>query len=336
MRVRYGLAVVFCVALGARAASVSAPLAAISVGNAWQVELLQVLSIPDYTKGAVSQASVCFSPDGRQLVAACGKSRVPVWDVQSGAVTSFLYENVTQVVACAYSPDGRWLSCGGFDRTITLWDLGSGQSAALPSANAGPVWELDFSPDSAKLASCSLSDDIRLWDVATRTVLWSYGGRHAYLSVAFAPSGEALTCGGRWDGVTTLAAADGRVLATPRGPDGVPVGDVAYARDGSLLAAGADDRTAYLWDSASSELAGLLRAHAGYVNGVAFSPDGTLLATGSHDQTVGIWDVAGRYLLTRLEGHTAQVLRVAFSPDGTLLASVSWDGTLRLWGVPQE
>lgn len=315
--------------------SVALPLAVISIDTAPRLELLQTWIIPEYIGGALSQASVCFSPDGRQLIAASGKSRVPVWDVQSGSATALLYESATQVVACAFSPDGRWLACGGFDQAISLWDLVSGESFVIRSAHAGPIWELAFSPDNTKLASCSLSADICLWDVATRTALWSYAGRRAYLSVAFAPSGDSIACGGRWDGVTTLAAADGAVLTIPRGPIAVPVGDVAYSPNGSLLAAGADDSAAYLWTSALSEAIGVLKAHTGYVNGVAFSPDGTLLATGSHDKTVGVWNVATQTLLARLAGHTAQVLRVAFSPDGTLLASVSWDGTIRLWGTPQ-
>ena len=310
-------------------------LEVITVQNADRMELLRTLAIPDVEKGSTSQCSVAFSPDGRLLVAACGVSCVPVWDVQSGSVQRLLYDVPQHIVACAFSPDGRWLACGGFDQAITLWDLASGEKSVIPDAHTGPVWELAFSPDSERLLSCSLSADVRLWDVAARTRIWSYRGQSAYLSVAFAPTGETVACGGRWDGVGILDATSGQLLAKPSGPYAA-VGDVALDAAGGLLAAGADDRNVYLWNAATYAPIGVLKAQAGYVNGIAFSSDGALLASGSHDKTVGVWDVAGQRLLKTLQGHTAQVLRVAFSPDGTLLASTSWDGTLRLWGVPTE
>lgn len=311
-------------------------LEVITVQNVSRLELLRTLEIPDYRKGAVSQCSVAFGPDGRLLVAACGESQVPVWDVQTGSIVRVLYETPQHIVACAFSSDGRRLACGGFDNAITLWDLSTGETTAGFGAHAGPVWELAFSPDGQTLASCSLSADVRLWDISTHTMIWSYQGANSYLSVAFAPSGKTIACGGRWDGVSILDATTGQLYAKPSGPSYAPVGDVAFTFSGDILAAGADDRAIYLWDALACRALGTLQGHRGYVNGIAFNPDGTLLASGSHDKTIGIWDVAGQRLLKTLEGHAAQVLRVAFSPDGTLLASTSWDGTVRLWGVRQE
>ena len=48
---------------------------------------------------------------------------------------------------------------------------------------------------------------------------------------------------------------------------------VAFSPDGSLLATGADDRTAKLWDPMTGQLRATLTHEAG-VYGVAFSPDG--------------------------------------------------------------
>ena len=65
----------------------------ITAENADQVRLLRTLEIPDYKRGALSQCSVAFSPDGRLLVAASGKNPVPIWDVESGSVVRRLYED---------------------------------------------------------------------------------------------------------------------------------------------------------------------------------------------------------------------------------------------------
>jgi WD40 repeat protein len=322
-RIVLGLTFVLCLAAAAAGGEALPTLQPITAENAGQVRLLRTLEIPEYKKGALSQCSVAFSPDGRLLVAGSGKNPVPVWDVASGVIVRRLYEDSPQqIVACAFSPDGAALACGGFDKTITLWDPGTGERMASWPAHSSPVWELAFSPDGATLASCSVSSDIGFWNAATGEAPWRYVGIRGYLSVAFAPTGETLAYGGRWDGAGVLDAGSGQVMAKLSEPQS-PVGDVAYSPAGDLLAAGTDDNVIYLWALVDFSLAGALAGHSGYVNGIAFSPDGALLASGSHDKTVGIWDVAGQRRLATLGGHTAEVLRVAFSPDGTLIASTS-------------
>lgn len=305
----------------------------VSVTNAGHVQLLETLTIPGYAKGAISQSSIAFSPDGRFLVGASGVNRVPIWEVQSGTVQHLLYDGTQQIVACAFSPDGKSVACGGFDRKVTLWSVETGLKIRDLGSTDSPVWELDFSLDGKKLVSCSVLDDIRLWDVDRGTMLWSYGGTGGFLSVSIDQSGKRIAYGGRWGGAGTLDAASGRLILALNGPQ-KPVGDATYNPLGDVVAAGADDDTIYLWEAEVSQPLAFLKGHTDYVNGVAFSPDGVLLASGSHDRTVGIWDVAGHTRLATLEGHQDVVLRVAFSPDGTKMASISWDGTVRLWGVP--
>ncbi len=143
----------------------------ITSANAGSVQLLKTLSIPGFTKGAVSQSSIAFSPDGRLLIGACGINQVPIWDVQSGVVRHLFYDGTRQIAACDFSPDGKVIACGGFDQTITLWDADTGQKVRDLGSTESPVWELDFSADGKKLVSCTVLDDIRLWDVAQNTII---------------------------------------------------------------------------------------------------------------------------------------------------------------------
>ncbi|MBN1857864.1 WD40 repeat domain-containing protein [Candidatus Bipolaricaulota bacterium] len=308
----------------------------ITIDNVDRLLCVRTLSIPEYSRGALSQCSVAFSPDGSLLVVASGRNPMPVWDVQSGLVLRRFFEgSPQQIVACAFSPDGSVLACGGFARAITLWNPSTGAEIASWPAHAAQVWDLAFSPDGATLASCSLSGGVRLWRVPSGEMLWSFAGARGYLSVAFHPMGAALACGGRWDGAGILDAASGTTVAMLPQPSR-PVGDVAFSPSGELFAAGTDEDLIYLWSFSDYAPLASLAGHEGYVNGVAFSPDGVLVASGSHDKTVRVWQVDGCMLLKVLEGHSAEVLRVAFSPDGMLIASTSWDGTVRLWGVPRE
>ena len=109
-----------------------------------------------------------------------------------------------------------------------------------------------------------------------------------------------------------------------------PVFNLAFSRDGRLLASGNLDDKAQLWDMATRQPIG--NPLIGY--SLAFSPDGKTLAAGSTDGTVQLWDVTTRQQAgAALNGHAGTVYSVAFSPDGKTLVSGSAHGTARLWDV---
>ena len=329
--------------IGNQTSKVLSALQPITVQNAEKIRLLRTMDIPDYSRGQISQCSLTFSPNGRLLVGACGKNKVPVWDVQSGFLLRTLYDAPEQIVACAFSPDRKVIACGGFDKTITLWDPSTGKKIGSIEGHMAPIWEVVFDPTGKSLVSCSLGllgdkagrGDVRLWSMPNGEPIWSHAGTRDYLSVSFDPSGATLAYGSIEGGVGILDARTGE-LTHELTDSSHNIGDVTYSPSGHWLAAGSDDDRIYLWDASNYELSAQLTGHAGYVNGVTFDPAETLLVSGSHDRTVGVWNLAEQKLVTTLKGHAREVLRVAFSPDRTLIASISWDGTVRLWGVSSE
>lgn len=307
-------------------------LQTIAPENADKVELLRTLEIPGYSRGQISQCSLAFSPDGQLLVGACGRNKVPVWDVATGQVRRLLYDNPQQIVACAFHPDGKTIACGGLDRMITFWDAATGTKIRDLGSLASPVWDLNFSANGQQLVSATLAGNVCLWDVSRSETVWCYEGEKAYLSAAISPSRKTLTYGGRWGDAGILDGNTGqRIIELIKLTN--PVGDVTFSVTGKMLAAGTDDNTIYLWNAESFHPIKVFQGHQGYVNGVGFSPDETLLVSGSHDKRVGIWSIARQQLIKLLDGHQDTVLRVAFGSDGRLIASISWDGTVRLWGI---
>ena len=329
--------------IGNQTSEVLSALQPITIQNAEKIRLLRTMNIPDYSRGQISQCSLAFSPNGRLLVGACGKNKVPIWDVQSGFLLRTLYDVPEQIVSCAFSPDRKIIACGGFDKTIALWDASTGKKIGSLEGHTAPIWEVAFDPTGKFLASCSLGmlgdkagrGDVRLWAMPNGEPIWSYAGTRDYLSVSFDPSGEALAYGSIEGSVGILNPRTGELIHELT-DSSHNIGDVAFSPSGHWLVAGSDDNRIYLWNTSNFELADQFSGHAGYVNGVAFNPEETLLVSGSHDKTVGVWNLAEQKLITTLKGHEREVLRVLFSPDGTLIASISWDGTVRLWGVSSE
>jgi WD40 repeat protein len=96
-------------------------------------------------------------------------------------------------------------------------------------------------------------------------------------------------------GDNEIALLDATTLAERRRLQGHtdPVMDVQFSHDGTLLASGADDRVAMVWEVASGERREQLRGHVGSVWGVAFSPDDATLHTAGTDGEMLAWDLRG-------------------------------------------
>jgi WD40 repeat protein len=126
-------------------------------------------------------------------------------------------------------------------------------------------------------------------------------------------------------------------LGTVRLRHGALVSAVAYAPDGSFVAAGGQDRTIRLWEPATGKELATLRGHTGSIQSLAISPDGKTLASGGQGLaggTILLWDVKDRAAAPRrLIGHTDSVHALLFTPDGKSLISGGWDGTIHVWDV---
>jgi WD40 repeat protein len=115
---------------------------------------------------------------------------------------------------------------------------------------------------------------------------------------------------------------------------------VAFSRDGTVLASGADDSLIKLWDVASGRQLAAVVAHEQTVSGLAFSPVRDELASVSLDGSLKVWSVAHDAAKPRASLTLARTLRepnqsqlrcVAYSADGALVAAAGLDPEILLW-----
>ncbi|KAF7974595.1 hypothetical protein HWV62_11874 [Athelia sp. TMB] len=113
------------------------------------------------------------------------------------------------------------------------------------------------------------------------------------------------------------------------------VSSVSYSPDGRHIVSVSWDRSMYIWDAETGEIAaGPFTGHSSAITSVSYSPDGRHIASGSFDQTIRISDaLTGEVVAGPFEGHTRTIKSVAWSPDSKYVVSGSIDHTCRVWKI---
>lgn len=250
----------------------------------------------------------------------------------------------------AFSPDGALLAVAAGSE-ILLFTSGPWAQVGGLQGHEGTVADLGFLPRTGHLASASWDGTVRLWDPRRGAVVKTLsvsGGASDILAVAVSHDEKTVVVGcveekSRLGLAMWYDLGSGRLLRSKILSVGMEipamggtstfinrVRDVAFSPDGSLLAAGSEDKTVRIWDRTGEEVVATLKDHPGAVYALAFSPNGRRLAAASWRE-IGIWEVGTGNRLATLSGHRNQVWTVAWSPDGALLASGAYDGYVRLW-----
>ncbi|MBZ3901465.1 WD40 repeat domain-containing protein [Streptomyces griseiscabiei] len=237
----------------------------------------------------------------------------------------------------AFSPDGHDFAYGlavpamaDAPEHFTVWDLRRDRARtvldlAAPSATDGAPDSLSLGPGARALyvsrITSSENPTSEVWDTAR--------GRRTPLL------GEPT--GGHWavrpDG--RLLVGDNRVARLPAGPvvahtlvENGEIGALAFAQDGSLLAAGDSTGRVALWDGDVRRRAGILHnvfpAPLDYVRegvrALALSPDRRTLAVAGDGGELQLWDTSTRQPLGGLLTTPGDPIdTLAFSPDSTTL-----------------
>jgi WD40 repeat protein/DNA-binding SARP family transcriptional activator len=291
-----------------------------------------------------------WSADSAMLATGGNDGTARLWKVvQVGAeeVLTLSSAVITSVVGVAFSPDGRRLMAA--DETIqavTIFDIdvtGSAEWASVPTGEDVGFPGVDFLPDGRRIVASSDAVTATVWDVVTGRALGRTGthgppddpatGTHVY-DVDVSPDGTLIATASNasvkvWDAETLEEVFSYQ--------PGTGVDDVAWSRDGSLLAVSGSETGMTPVLDRTGRIVGQV-SEPGYLSrSTALSPDGAWLATGRWrsfesgvqlgDDVVTIWDWRTGEPVT-----TVDVVAdgLAFSPDGRTLATAGL-GPARLW-----
>jgi WD40 repeat protein len=278
-----------------------------------------------------------FSPDGRRLALATGRSYFILCNpasLRAGPLIDAVVEHGpdAKVVSITFSPDGRNVVTTGTYRSqsqAVLWDVTAfGRGRRLG----------DHDP---RVDAMSLRDNIRL------TATYAPDGRAVALGtsqgmIVFWPypiPWEKLRRRGEpFDPVAYDRHLRRSGVAQVTVVAGGAVRRIAFSPDGTTLAAiGGND--VVLWDYQHPEekppaVANrrLIRGHGLAVRSLAFAPDGRALATVSRDGMLRLWDPREALELTCLDAGVGPLHSLAFAPDGMTVA-VGGERRVVIWDV---
>ena len=243
--------------------------------------------------------------------------------------------------ALAINSSGTELVVGTRTGAVASWTLGeagAGEPRTSQLTDTGSFGSIAISPDGSTMVATRY--------LGTTAIVAHRGADGAWSPTATldtpTPQTGAFTADGK---EYCVGSADGYVMvfdmtsSTPRlletlKTDADPTA-VTTSRQGTLLAAGTDLGTVYLWDLSDPTKPTVVHTYhdaISPVDGVSFSPDGQHLAAASGEGYLWLWDIGkdttARYSLT---GGLGTALDVRFYANGQKLLGAGDTGQLRAW-----
>jgi WD40 repeat protein len=173
-------------------------------------------------------------------------------------------------------------------------------------------------------------------DPGHTTTCFTLNGRGNVTHLAVSPDEQRLLTSSSYNAVFLWDAKSGEMISRIEPLDNpYEVESVAWSPDGAMFAAGLNNKTVVIWDSASLGVVRVLEGHGNAVWELAWAPDGQWIASGSVDHTVRVWDVETGTAIAVFDEPSEMTNDLAWSPDSRFLAIATRDRHVRIWNVAQ-
>ena len=222
--------------------------------------------------------TVVFSPSGEHLVSGDIDGKLILWSVHRWEKQHAFIGHVEAIRTAAFHPNGKQFATTDGRTDIFLWDVTSGEQLGSPSVDSTFVFlykgdmrqiqrqtqprnkpsknlhSIAFSPCGTFLAG-GLYGGVHLWDAATLEprmgMILPESCSHVGV-VVFSPCGRYLASGSWWNktdkvSVRLWEVATGENIHTFWGHTS-DIQNLAFSKDGELLASSSYDGTILLWD----------------------------------------------------------------------------------------
>lgn len=331
--------------------------------SVWEIntgeKALDLKAIPaehEYARGFdyPEAGSVCWSSDGRYIVAGVADYTAIIWDASTGKELR-KYKNARAtctscVCEATISSDNKYV-INTSDDSVKVFDRETGKLVRAFTGQGGSPEGLTLSSDGRFVGAIEYGV-AEIWDLTSGKLLSKSGdySDRKVVSLSLSPDGKEFTAGNEKrtaDLVKTetgkslmvlkgyLNQVDERILNDPYMYWAGMVNETKLSPDGKLIAVGRTGNNAKLIDFSTGKIFRTLRGHSSMVISLCFSRDGKYLATGGLDGKTIVWEVeSGTAVKTfSFPDEKEAIYSVDFSADNKMLAAAIWGGYVIIWDL---
>ncbi len=266
----------------------------------------------------ISARHLSFHPaNGQQLAVAYDDGQIPVFNINTGDVSSPLFTGRRPNVM-GFSRDGTRLVVGSDTGNVSVWNLSSPGEDFPSFAHRGGVQALAFNPRDNTIATGG-NDNTAIISLSIKKELFRIANQPLIRDLAFSPDGSRL--------VTASADRRIRIWNTLNGVEQLAMSQdgsvtrVVFSANGRWLATTGDDRTVRVWDSATGEEIFQIPLSASGAQ-LAFCNDDRWLVSTDSSGAIEVWDISIMTVpdLSLPTPTESLVEHVQYSPSGDRLA----------------
>jgi WD40 repeat protein len=197
--------------------------------------------------------TVCFSPDGKNIISGALDRAVRIWDVQARECRWALRGHDEWVNGVSVSPDGSHIVSGSGDKTVRVWDTKTMKCTKTFRGHQDFVRSVCVLDDSNLAVSASDDCQLRVWNIKEGKCQNILGGNNAK---------------GHSKGIYSVSAGKGNHVASA-------------SRDASVM----------IWNVQQSQPLKKFTDHRGDVNSCVIFNEGRNVASGSDDKSVIVKEI---------------------------------------------
>ncbi|KAJ6643007.1 Intraflagellar transport protein 122 like [Pseudolycoriella hygida] len=276
--------------------------------------------------------SLCYSPDGNQLLVATG-NRVLIYEPSEGVLLDALGAHKDTVYCVAYAKDGKKFATGGADKSVIVWT--NIKDGLLKYTHNDSVLCLAFNPVSHALASCS-TNDLAFW-AADQKAIQKHKLGIKITCCAWTNDGQYIALGLQSGSVSIRnKAGDERGRIERLGAS--PISSVAWnplntTSDSSDMLCIIDWGQTMSFFSLGGHMIGKERSLGFDPLALGYSPDGEFITVAGCNKSIQLFTKDGIRLGMLGELHESWIWTTAISPSGGSIVMGCQDGTLASYNL---
>lgn len=250
------------------------------------------------------------------------------------------------VTAVGSNSSNTLIATGSADKTIKLWRLSDGKEIRTLIGSNSEITAVQFANKNNLLLGVNANGAIILWDIETGDIVRQIASdTEKYTCASFHPMELKLATGSKNSGVEIWDINTGNKLSRLSAESFEiyrnnvchfeDIGSVSFSADGRFILAGANNKTAIVWDSKTGKELGKYKSEKNTCPTcqplTQFSADAKFIIS-AYSDTLRVFERESGKLINKFHNKKGSFKDLAVSPDGKYVAAIEY-GYVEWWDL---